>query len=243
MPEEDWRFASLSGAWADTDGGSGAPGAQVGALAQNPQVRLAVHGQQRGRFFVMVQSNGVGSDLRAQAGMQAAPDYPALGLAVASGAEGGATLAALRTGAHVVAAEVRDGVVLECELEPSVTCAAMLFTSTPNVLSSAAPFVVQAVLAAHVSGHPRCRPYVVMPYLQDPAAALGTTPGLGYTISVFSDVEFQLGGGGGSRDNCGYEHCCFCGKSCALFAILQRLKKIEAGVDTHFDRISTLRLQ
>ena len=82
-----------------------------------------------------------------------------------------------------------------------------------------------------------------MPYLQDPAAALGTTPGLGYTISVFSDVEFQLGGGGGSRDNCGYEHCCFCGKSCALFAILQRLKKIEAGVDTHFDRISTLRLQ
>ena len=27
------------------------------------------------------------------------------------------------------------------------------------------------------------------------------------------------------------------------FAILQRLKKIEAGVDTHFDRISTLRLQ
>jgi hypothetical protein len=42
-------------------------------------------------------------------------------------------------------------------------------------------------------------------------------PGLGYTVTVFSDVEFELGGGGGgSRDNCGYELCCFCGKRAAL---------------------------
>ena len=207
MPAEDWRFASMSGAWADAGGGDGgAPVAPGRPLGQNPQLRLVVHGQAKGRFFVMVQSTGVLSDMRAQAGMQQAPDYPAIGVALSAGAENGAPLAVLPATAHVAPTEAADGVVLECELEPSAT------------------------------------PYVLIPLLQEPARAMGAAPGLGYTVSVFSDVEFELGGGGGSRDNCGCELCCFCGKSCALFAILQRLKKIEAGVDSHFDRISTLRL-
>ena len=73
MPEEDWRFASTVGTWADTRGGGGAPGAPGSDLSLNPQIRLAVHGQARGRFFVMVQSTGVLADMRTQEGMQQAP--------------------------------------------------------------------------------------------------------------------------------------------------------------------------
>ena len=51
MPEEDWRFASTVGTWADTRGGGGAPGPPGSDLSLNPQIRLAVHGQARGRFF------------------------------------------------------------------------------------------------------------------------------------------------------------------------------------------------
>ena len=90
MPDEDWRFASTAGTWADTGGGGGAPGAPGADLSLNPQIRLAVHGQARGRFFVMVQSTGVLADMRTQEGMQQAPAYPALGLALAAGSESGA---------------------------------------------------------------------------------------------------------------------------------------------------------
>ena len=51
MPDEDWRFASTAGTWADTGGGGGAPGAPGADLSLNPQIRLAVHGQARGRYF------------------------------------------------------------------------------------------------------------------------------------------------------------------------------------------------
>ena len=115
MPAEDWRFASMGGAWADAGGGGGAPGVPGSALGQNPQLRLVVHGQAKGRFFVMVQSTGVLSDMRAQEGMQQAPAYPALGVTLSAGADNGAPLAALPAAAHVAPAEAADGVVLECD--------------------------------------------------------------------------------------------------------------------------------
>ena len=83
-PDEDWRFASSVGTWADTGGGGGAPGGPGGDLSLNPQIRLAVHGQAKGRFLVMVQSSGVLADMRTQEGMQQAAAYPALGLALAA---------------------------------------------------------------------------------------------------------------------------------------------------------------
>ena len=58
-------------------------------------------------------STGVLADMRTQEGMQQAPAYPALGLALAAGSESGAPLAALPVAAHVTPAEAADGVVLE----------------------------------------------------------------------------------------------------------------------------------
>ena len=203
VPEEDWNYGSLTGSWAASGGGAGggggAPYAPGSSLRDNPQVRLAVHGQTKGKFYILVQSLGVSSDMRTEAGLQQGPSYPAVGVAVCAGSEDGTPLATLPATKHVLPAEARDGVLLECVLEPAST------------------------------------PYVVMPYLSDPAGAMAATPALGYTVSVFSDVLFQLGSGGGPRDNCGYELCCFCGKPCALFAILRRLRKIEEGVDRHMD--------
>ena len=209
VPEEDWSYGALTGSWAASGGGAGgggggAPDAPGSSLRDNPQVRLAVHGQAKGKFYILVQSLGVSADMRAASGMQQGPSYPAVGVAVCAGTEDGTLLSTLPAIKHVTPAQPLDGVLLECVLEPATT------------------------------------PYVVMPYLADPAGAMAATPGLGYTVSVFSDVLFQLGSGGGPRDNCGYELCCFCGKPCALFAILRRLRKIEEGVDRHMDTCTRL---
>ena len=113
----------------------------------NPQLELRLTGG-GGRFFIFAESVGVHQDGRLQEGLQQA-EFPSIGVALHCASP------ALT---QQVAAAPRDGVVLQCALEPSDA------------------------------------PYVISPYLQHPAVAVASHPGLGYRIAVYSDVEFEFGG-------------------------------------------------
>jgi len=80
-------------------------------------------------------------------------------------------------------------------------------------------------------------PYVVVPYLQDPAAARSQHPDLRYRLCVYSDAPFEIGGTG--ADEC-KEDCDYDCDHCPMFNVYERLHKIERGLDRHLKYLSTL---
>jgi len=210
QPATDWRTGSASGSW-DASGGGGAPG--MPTFGANPQLELRLTGG-GGRFFIFAESVGVHQDGRLQEGLQQA-EFPSIGVALHCASP------ALT---QQVEAAPRDGVVLQCALEPSDA------------------------------------PYVISPYLQHPAVAVASHPGLGYRIAVYSDVEFEFGDASAVCEPadtgppvCGGHNCWCCihdakfaqrrttqRSKCPFYDIYERLDKIEQGVDRHLSLMALM---
>mmetsp|Transcript_32071 Transcript_32071/g.95830 ORF Transcript_32071/g.95830 Transcript_32071/m.95830 type:complete len:203 (+) Transcript_32071:1700-2308(+) len=179
----------------------------------NPQLELRLTGG-GGRFFIFAESVGVHQDGRLQEGLQQA-EFPSIGVALHCASP------ALT---QQVEAAPRDGVVLQCALEPSDA------------------------------------PYVISPYLQHPAVAVASHPGLGYRIAVYSDVEFEFGDASAVCEPadtgppvCGGHNCWCCihdakfaqrrttqRSKCPFYDIYERLDKIEQGVDRHLSLMALM---
>lgn len=185
--EDDWRSATLANLWSLSNGGGGPPGSTT--FSANPQLQLRVSGA-AGRFFLFVESTGVTDDGRLEAGMQSGSAYPPVGLALHR-----ADPPLMQS----VPPAPRDGVVLQCRLEPSDT------------------------------------PYVLSPFLQNPAAAVAAHPALGFRVTVYSDVDFTLGN---DDPKCGGPKCDYNCKNCPMFEVYERLLRIEQGVDKHLSFLS-----
>ena len=196
------------------DGRRRAPG--TAAFEGNPKIHIKpACGHQggpadgKGRFFLVVETVGVGDDTRGEAGLQSGPDWPAVGLAITSGgplyapqpawqlnARGGAAGAVL----HHTPAQRRDGVELECTVEGG-------------------------------DG------FYVVPYLADAAAAAAKHPKLGYRLTVYADVPFEIGGASGTSAAGKELYNC---RKCPMFQVFQRLSRLEESVCAHIDFVSAL---
>ena len=187
-PEEDWKSATISNNWSLSNGGGGPPGST--GFNANPQLQLRVS-QRSGRFFIFVESIGVSDDGRLRAGIQeGGTAYPSIGLALHRSEP---------PLMQSVQPAPRDGVVLQCRLEPSDS------------------------------------PYIISPFLQQPAQAVAAHPALGYLVTVYSAVDFQLGS---SDPKCGGPKCDYNCKDCPMFDVYERLMKIEQGIDKHLSFLS-----
>jgi len=80
-------------------------------------------------------------------------------------------------------------------------------------------------------------PYQVLPYLADPAAALANHPRLGYRLSVYSDVAFELADP--TDDKCKPD-CTYDCKDCPMFDVYERLHRLEKGLDRHMKYLASL---
>ena len=74
-----------------------------------------------------------------------------------------------------------------------------------------------------------------MPYLADAAAAAAKHPKLGYRLTVYADVPFEIGASRTSAAGKG----CTCRK-CPMFQVFQRLSRLEESVCAHIDFVSAL---
>ncbi len=108
-PPTDWHVARRSGSWARSAAARGASN-----FFDNMQIMLGLDGPSRARVIAFVETIGVATDMRAEAGMQTAPRYPQVGLVVFEGAGStNALKAEPSAGAHWVAPAAADGVVFE----------------------------------------------------------------------------------------------------------------------------------
>ena len=208
---DDWVCRGADGAWTAAGGPPG-----TAAFEGNPKIHIKpACGHQggpadgKGRFFLVVETVGVGEDTRGEAGLQSGPDWPAVGLAITSGgplyapqpawqlnARGGAAGAVL----HHTPAQRRDGVELECTVEGG-------------------------------DG------FYVVPYLADAAAAAAKHPKLGYRLTVYADVPFEIGGASGTSAAGKELYNC---RKCPMFQVFQRLSRLEESVCAHIDFVSAL---
>ena len=85
-------------------------------------------------------------------------------------------------------------------------------------------------------------PYIIMPYLSNPATALGANPQLGYRVSVYSDQPFVLGKpeAGAEGHECGGPECDYDCKNCPMYNVYERLKRMEVGLDRQLKYLANL---
>ena len=109
----DWCTSRVQRPWSEA---AAAP--QLPAFLANLQVRISVAA--RAHCFVFVETIGLQTDMRTVQGMQAAPQYPAIGFVLApeeAGHPPGQRLAQLPASALNMEAQPLDGVWYECYLE------------------------------------------------------------------------------------------------------------------------------
>ena len=157
----------------------------------------------------MVETVGVGDDTRGEAGLQSGPDWPAVGLAITSGGPLYAPQPAWQLNARGGAA----GAVLH---------------HTPAQRRDGVE------LECTVEGGDG---FYVVPYLADAAAAAAKHPKLGYRLTVYADVPFEIGGASGTSAAGKELYNC---RKCPMFQVFQRLSRLEESVCAHIDFVSAL---
>ena len=162
----DWCTTRVQQPWA----AAAAAPHDMPAFLSNLQVRLSV--TERAHCFVFVETIGVMTDMRAVQGMQAAPQYPAIGFVLAAEEAGhppGQQLTQLPASALNMEAQPLDGVWYECYLEadtthvlipylgdgqavpPQLQLAVSVYTDVPHALGQGGqPAPVPAVVEASV---------------------------------------------------------------------------------------------
>ena len=85
-------------------------------------------------------------------------------------------------------------------------------------------------------------PYVIMPYLAEPARALASHPQLAYRVSVYADQPFTLGTPeqGAEGHECGGPKCDYDCKNCPMYGVYERLKRMEVGLDRQLKYLANL---
>jgi hypothetical protein len=160
----------------------------------------------KGRVFAFVDTIGVTSNMRTQQGMQAAPQYPAIGMGLAPAAGGPTPLADLPADAHVQSPVARDGISFGANLE----------CGSSHVL---APFLAEdeaAALAARGGGMPQM---VVTLYSELPIRL----------ADAFDESE----GAPDCLDPCGCDKCTAGGKRrpSPYMHVLSKMERLEAIMD------------
>ena len=112
-PQGDWYSQQLHGTWAQA---ARIPG-EMG-FGDNLQLRFGLSGAKgaTGRVYVFVETLGVQTDMRLEAGVQSAPRYPAVGLLLVPSLVEGAALTELPANAVHAQPQAREGVWLEATL-------------------------------------------------------------------------------------------------------------------------------
>jgi len=112
-PATDWYVTRVQAPWKQAAAPPGSDG-----FGNNLQVQIQLSGEaSQGRVFVFVETLGANADGRTHAGLQEAPSYPPIGVAIVPGA-GSSAAAVSALPAKAVSAEVarRDGVWVEARL-------------------------------------------------------------------------------------------------------------------------------
>ena len=79
--------------------------------------------------------------------------------------------------------------------------------------------------------------FYVVPYVEDAAAAAAKHPKLGYRLTVYADVPFEIGGASGTSAAGKELYNC---RKCPMFQVFQRLSRLEESVCAHIDFVSAL---
>jgi len=160
----------------------------------------------KGRVFAFIDTIGLQNDMRTQAGMQEAPQYPAIGMGLAPSAGGPTPLTDLPANSHVLSPVARNGITFGAELEAGPT----------HVL---APFLGEGQLAA-MSASGGGLPHLVVTLYSELPIRLA---------DGFDDSE----GAPDCLDPCGCEICSAGGKKRAspYFHVLSKMERLEAIMD------------
>ena len=120
-----------------------------------------------------------------------------------------------------------------------------LRTPTGETINLGAPLKEHGLVSTCAS-EASSEPYQIVPYLYEnqPAA---TWPDAGFRIVIYSASKFTFGQQevvkkhdhhhGPSKLDCSCEFCCICGKNCSMFWVLNRLRKIEEGLNINMNQL------
>ncbi|KAL1527295.1 hypothetical protein AB1Y20_015967 [Prymnesium parvum] len=113
-PHGDWHILTSRNYWAHS---TRIPG-EIG-FDENPQLRFRFSGPQgaKAHVFIFVETIGVQTDMRLQAGVQSSPRYPAVGLVLVPSAAEGERFQHLPPKAVHATPQARDGIWLEAHLD------------------------------------------------------------------------------------------------------------------------------
>jgi hypothetical protein len=134
------------------------------------------------------------------------------------------------------------GVTEDGRLHAGMQAGGSAYPSVGLAMHRAEPPLMQSVQPVASDGvmlqcrlEPSDTPYIISPFLQHPAQAVAAHPALGYRLTVYSDVDFQLGS---SDPKCGGPKCDYNCRDCPMFDVYERLMRIEKGVDKHLAFLS-----
>lgn len=209
----DWHVLRSVAPWDRAGLPPGTPGFQNGL-----QLKFSLGGDRptapKGRVFAFVDTIGLTADMRTQHGLQAAPQYPAIGMGLAPSAGGPTPLADLPADAHLQSPVPRDGVSFGAELE----------VGPAHVL---APFLAEgeaAALAARGGAMPQL---VVTLYSELPIRL----------ADAFDESE----GAPDCLDPCGCDTCTAGGKRrpSPYMHVLSKMERLEAIMDHRIAFLNT----
>jgi len=205
--ESDWVSKQVTGRWIDSLSGSGAP-ADDGDEEQQPTLDPTAGGPPGSAGF----GANPNIELHAQKGGRFYVFVDQLGLEQdgrtheGMDEDGGfpAVGVALSAGSALADGKVEEGELLQSEEAHPMDSVVFACTLEPSDA-----------------------PYVILPFLADPAAALSRHPNLRYRVWVYSDSAFDLG----APHECGGPSCEYNCTDCPMFEMYERLKKMEVGLD------------
>lgn len=134
------------------------------------------------------------------------------------------------------------GVTDDGRLHSGMQAGGVAYPSVGLAMHRAEPPLMQSVQPTASDGvmlqcrlEPSDTPYIISPFLQHPAQAIAAHPALGYRLTVYSDIDFQLGS---SDPKCGGPKCDYNCRDCPMLDVYERLMRIEHGVDKHLSFLS-----